>query len=146
MCRVLNQRPLFGRSGRALFLLFAIVLTVCGCNLRTEPSTPIPTPNIPSITFQFPQNNSTVLEGVDLNIDLVATDPGTGVARVELLIDDQPHQEGKPEISPEVPTFTVKMNWLAQGIGAHSFTAVAYRLDGTSSAPQTIIVEVVPRE
>jgi hypothetical protein len=98
------------------------------------------------VQFQFPQNNSTIVEGVDLNIDLVAVDPGSGVARVQLLIDDQPHQEGTPEISPEVPTFTVRMNWLAQGVGTHSFTAVAYRLDGTASAPQTIIVEVVARK
>jgi hypothetical protein len=146
MCRVLSQSHIFKNMGRVLFLLFTVVPILSGCNLQSGSPTPFPTPNIPSIIFQFPQNNSTVLEGIDLNIDLVATDPGEGVARIELLIDDQPHQEGKPEISPEVPTFTVKMNWLAQGIGAHSFTAVAYRLDGTASAPQTIIVEVVPRE
>jgi hypothetical protein len=146
MCRVLSQRHCFASIGRAAFLVFIIALMLSGCNLQSGSPTPFPTPNIPSIIFQFPQNNSTVLEGIDLNIDLVATDPGAGVARVELLVDDQPHQEGKPAISPEVPTFTVKMNWLAQGIGAHSFTAVAYRLDGTASAPQTIIVEVVPRE
>jgi len=146
MCRVLDHRRHLQRMRLAVSLVAAFAILLTGCNLQSGTPTPIPTPNIPSIEFQFPQNNSTVLEGLDLNIDLVATDPGSGVARVELLVDDQPHQAGKPEISPEVPTFTVKMNWLAQGIGAHSFTAVAYRLDGTASAPQTIIVEVVPRE
>lgn len=127
------------------WLLMVWSLFASGCNLQSGTPTPIPTPNIPSIQFQFPLNNSTVLEGIDLDIDLIANDPGPGVAWIELLVDDQPHQEGKPSISPEVPTFTVKMNWLAQGIGIHSFTAVAYRLDGTASAPQTILVEVVPR-
>lgn len=123
-----------------------LIILLSGCNLKSGTPTLIPTPNIPSVQFQFPTNNSTIIEGVDLDIDLLATDPGSGVARVELLIDDQPHQEGKPEISPEVPTFTVKMNWLVQGTGTHSLTAVAYRLDGTASAPETIIVEVVARE
>jgi hypothetical protein len=141
MCRLLNRF----HSAWALSLLIAL-LTLNACNLQSGTPTPIPTPNIPTVQFQFPQNNSTVLEGVDLSIDLVASDPGTGVARVELLVDDQPHQEGKPAISPEVPTFTVKMNWLAQGVGIHSFTAVAYRLDGTASAPVTILVEVVQKE
>ena len=145
MCRVLSHFHHRTRTRHALSLLL-IILILSGCNLQSGTPTPSPTPNIPTIQFQFPQNNSTVLEGVDLDIDLVANDPGSGVARIELLVDDQPHQEGRPEISPEVPTFTVKMNWLAQGVGAHSFTAVAYRLDGTPSAPVTIIVEVVPRQ
>jgi hypothetical protein len=146
MCRVLNQNRHATKMWYAIFLPFTFALILSGCNLQSGQPTPIPTPNIPSVEFQFPQNNSTVLEGTDLNIDLVGSDPGSGVARIELLVDDQPHQEGKPAISPEVPTFTVKMNWLAQGIGAHSFTAVAYRLDGTASAPQTIIIEVLARE
>jgi hypothetical protein len=158
MCRMLDcipspqSPPHFVERGRkcdsvfAALFMGALIILLSGCNLQSGTPTPIPTPNIPSVEFQFPQNNSTVVEGVDLDIDVVATDPGTGVARVELLVDDQPHLEGKPEISPEVPTFTVKMNWLAQGIGAHSLTAVAYRLDGTASAPKTIIVEVVARE
>ncbi|MEO8610085.1 MAG: Ig-like domain-containing protein [Chloroflexota bacterium] len=126
--------------------MLVLIALLAGCNLHSGTPTPIPTPNIPTVQFQFPTNNSTILEGVDLDIDLLATDPGTGIARVELLIDDQPHQEGKPEVSPEVPTFTVKMNWLVQGVGTHSLTAVAYRLDGTASAPQTIIVDVVARQ
>jgi len=145
MCRVLRRfcQPI--RTRRALSLL-ALILILSACNLQSGPPTPIPTPNIPTVRFQFPQNNSTVLEGVELDIDLIASDPGPGVARVELLVDDQRHQEGKPEVSPQVPTFTVKMNWLAQGVGIHSFTAVAYRLDGTASVPVTILVEVVQKE
>ena len=104
MCRVLK------------FMLVMVCVLMAGCNLQSGTPTLIPTPNIPRVEFQFPQNNSTVLEGTDLNIDLVGSDPGSGVARIELLVDDQPHQEGKPTISPEVPTFTVKMNWLAQGV------------------------------
>jgi hypothetical protein len=126
-------------------LLMLAIICLSGCNLQSGTSTPLPTPDIPTIQFQFPANNSTVFEGVDLNIELVAIDSGSGVARVDLMIDDQPHQQGKPEVSLAVPAFTVTMNWITQGVGQHSLTAVAYRVDGTASAPQTIIVEVVPR-
>jgi hypothetical protein len=145
MCRTLGDLQ-WAKAGPIVFSWFLLIALLTGCNLQSGTPTPIPTPNIPTVQFQFPTNNSTIVEGVDLDIDLLATDPGTGVARIELLIDDQPHQEGKPEISPQVPTFTVKMNWLVKGVGTHSLTAVAYRLDGTASAPETIIVDVVARE
>ncbi len=121
-----------------------LVLLLCGCNLRQGTLTPIPTPDVPHIEFRYPLNNSTVIEGSELTLELLATDAGAGVARVELLVDDLPHQEGKPQISPAVATFTVTMNWLAQGVGQHSFTALAYRQDGATSPPAMIIVEVLP--
>jgi hypothetical protein len=97
------------------------------------------------VEFQAPANNARVVEGTDLTIDLVASDTGAGVARVTLDIDGAPHQQVTPEVSPEVPVFTVRMNWVAAGVGLHSFTATAYRTDGRSSSPTTIVVEVVPR-
>jgi hypothetical protein len=131
----------------ALFILVLVCLT--GCNLRQGPAptlTPAPTPDRPRVQFTYPENNAAVIEGTDLRIDLLADDPGDGVARVELLVDDVPVSEGTPEISQAVPTFAVTLNWLAQGAGLHSLSAVAYRLDGTTSEVVTIVVQVIPRE
>lgn len=127
------------------FILFSMILA--GCNLRAgnATNTPLPTPDIPRVKFSYPDNNSTVLESTDLRIDLLAEDNGSGVARVELLIDDLKANEARPEVSTEVPTFAVTMNWLAKGTGIHSLTAIAYRLDGVASAPATILVQVLPR-
>jgi hypothetical protein len=124
-----------------------IFLLLTSCNLRAGnvTNTPLPTPDIPRVRFLYPGNNSTVLENTDLRIDLLAEDGGAGVARVELLIDDISEREGAPEISEAVPTFTVTMNWLAKGVGKHSLIAIAYRPDGTASAPTTILVNVLPR-
>ena len=94
--------------------------------------------------FSFPLNNSTVIEGSELTMELLATDTGAGVAQVELLADDLPHQEARPQVGYAVPAFTVTMNWLARGVGRHSFTATAYRADGTASPPAVIVVEVLP--
>ncbi|MBL8166087.1 MAG: hypothetical protein JNJ61_29160 [Anaerolineae bacterium] len=128
-------------------MLLLLALLAAGCNLRTNnaTNTPFPTPNIPQVRFLFPENNSTVLEGTEIVIQLLAEDPGAGVTRVELLIDDVPYQEGRPEVSPVVPTFTVNMPWVARGVGLHSLTALAFRADGTASSPVLINVEVLPR-
>jgi len=134
---------------RIVILLMAWVLSSCTLALGTP--TPLPTPDAPVIEFQTPANNARVIdnarviEGTDLTIDLVASDSGAGVARVTLDIDGAPHQQSTPEISPEVPVFTVRMNWVAAGVGLHSLTATAYRTDGRSISPTTIVVEVVPR-
>jgi hypothetical protein len=127
-----------------------LILGLCACllaacNLQQGVPTLIPTPDIPRVQFLSPPNNSTVLEGVDLTIEILATDPGPGITKVELLVDEQPHQTGQPQVSAAVPTFTVKMNWLAQGVGKHPLTAIAYRADGRRSDPTTLIVEVLPR-
>jgi hypothetical protein len=124
-----------------------VVCLLCSCNLIAGTLTPTPLPNIPVIQFQYPANDSTIVEGTDVQIQLLAQDAtGEGVARVELTVDDLPHQEGIPLISSAVPVFTVEMNWLAEGIGLHSMSAIAYRSDGTSSIPATIRLLVIPEE
>jgi hypothetical protein len=120
-------------------------LVLAACNLQQGTPSPLPTPDTPSIEFLSPVNGSTVYEGTDLTIDLVARDNGEGIARVQLLVDDLPHQEGAPVNTIAVPTFTVTMNWLAEGTGFHSLTAVAYRTDGTASPPTMISIQVVER-
>jgi hypothetical protein len=118
-----------------------IALLLCACNLVTQQATP--TPAVPTIEFQFPANNVAVAEGTDLQIQLLARD-AVGIARVELRVDDQPHQEASPVESVSVPIFTVDMNWLAKGVGFHALQATAYRLDGTASTPILINVNVTP--
>lgn len=124
--------------------LIAAVLVISGCNLVATADL-VPTPSLPSVSFLAPQSDEIYAQGSEVIITLVAQDPnGTGIARVELLVDDTPHQEALPEISAAVPIFTVEMNWLAQGLGLHAMTAIAYRLDGTASPPTTIRLLVAP--
>jgi len=121
------------------------VLTLNACNLAGFQPTPSPTPELPSVEFLFPANQSTVVENTDLSLDLVARDAGAGIARIELLADGEKINEATPKDSTVVPVFRVNMNWLALGVGYHSLSAVAYRPDGTASSEALIIVEVVPR-
>jgi hypothetical protein len=98
------------------------------------------------VYFQSPPNDLTVTEGDTLNILLVAQDEGgSGISLVELYVDDRLHQDGTPVEAPAVPVFTVEMRWEAQGVGLHALSAVAYRADGSASAPAVIRVYVQQR-
>ena len=126
-------------------LLVAVVLG--GCNLRqgNVTNTPFPTPDIPRVKFVYPDNNSAVIEGTNLAVQVLAEDLGAGIARVELLVDDVSQGEGKPEIAPAVPAFSANIHWIANGVGLHSLTALAYREDGQASAPVTLVLNVIAR-
>ena len=125
---------------RPVLSALLLVTLLCACNLVTQDATP--TSAVPTVLFQFPANNVSIVEGTDLQIQLLAQD-AVGIAHVELRVDDQPHQDGKPVEAVVVPVFTVDMNWLAQGVGLHSLQATAYRLDGTASTPVLINVNVM---
>jgi hypothetical protein len=127
---------------RSLVVILALLLV--GCNLSNVPPTATPQPDIPQIEFQYPANNSVVVAGTDVQIQLLAQDPrGVGVARVELRVDDMFLQEGAPVASAAVTVFTINMNWLAEGEGLHALSAVAYRPDGTMSDFATIQLQVI---
>jgi hypothetical protein len=119
-----------------------LLLMTAACNLQFGEPTPFPTPDFPQIDFELPANNASIVEGGELEILLLAQDTSLGITRVELIVDDLPFRESQPEISGAVPVFRVNMNWLAEGIGFHSLTAIAYRPDGTASRPRTINVLV----
>ena len=130
---------------RNLVLLIILALAMAGCNLSNVTPTATPEANIPEVQFQYPANNSVVVAGTDVQIQLLAEDPrGVGVARVELRVDEMFLQEGTPVASAAVTVFTINMNWLAEGVGLHSLSAVAYRPDGTMSNFATIQLQVIP--
>jgi hypothetical protein len=128
-----------------LIALLLGALFVSGCNISTSPPTVIPTPDLPRVEFEEPINGATIVEGSELTIDLVAADETAGIVRIELLVDDLPYREGSTENNLPVPTFHVLLNWLANGVGRHVLTAIAYRPDGTRSAETRVLIEVLPR-
>ena len=126
-------------------LLILVILLVAGCNLTNEPlPTATTPPPMPEVRFLYPANEATVVEGTDLDIELLASDEGIGITRVEFLVDEEVVNERGPDVSAAVPLFTVRMNWLASGQGRHALSAVAYRPDGTASDVETIVVNVLP--
>lgn len=128
-----------------VFALLLTVMALAACNLSNQPPpTATPAPVIPVVQFVSPANNSTVIQGTDLEFELAASDKGIGIAKVELRVDDAKINERGPEVSSAVPVFTVRMNWLAQGLGRHAVSAIAYRPDGTQSDVATMVINVLP--
>ncbi len=123
--------------------LSLVILLLCGaCNLTTG-AVGTPTPTGPQVEFVYPTHDTVVAEGSDVQIQLVGRDPdGAGIASIQLMIDGIDHQTGHPVEFTTVPVFTVEMNWLAQSVGFHVFSATAYREDGTASSTVTIRVQV----
>ena len=133
---------------RIMLVMLVALLTLSGCNLRSTSAptdTPFPTPDIPRIRFIFPDNNSSVVDGTDLAVELLAEDSGAGIAKVQLIVDDVLQGEGKPEVSSSVPACSVKIHWMAKGIGLHSLTAIAFRENGTTSDAATMVLLTIPR-
>lgn len=125
-------------------LLAASLFALAACNLVHEADAPAAPPAL-GVTFQQPANMTQVHVGEDVLLLLIAEDrSGPGVARVDLLVDDRLIQQGVPEVSVAVPLFTVQMRWRPGNPGLHAITAVAYREDGDSSAPETIALDVLP--
>ena len=69
MCRMLKS------GWRFTLGIVMLMMMVSGCNLRqanAPTNTPFPTPDIPRVRFLFPDNNSNVLEGTDLAVEVLA--------------------------------------------------------------------------
>lgn len=126
--------------------IVVVLLATAACTLTYGTPTPIPTPDVPRAEFLAPANNSRFVEGAEIVIEILAQDAGIGVARVEFQVDGVTISEALPFVSGAVPVFTMRANWLAEGVGLHALAAIAYRPDGFASEPAFVIVEVLPKE
>ena len=129
------------------YLLFVLSWTIllAGCTLSAESLTPTPlppTPDIPSVTFLYPQDDTLVVEGSELRIDIVAQD-SVGIQKIEVRLNGQLLIPPTwPETGP-APVYRLETNWIATGIGRHVLSAIAYRSDGTRSDETIIEIEVI---
>jgi hypothetical protein len=126
---------------RIQFILgWLLVLVMTACNLN-QASSPAPL-DLPSVRFVEPANNARVLAGTDLTVDLYAQD-SIGVERMVFYVDGVEMNTVEAEDLPNQQQARVYMNWVADGLGLHILSAVAYRADGVQSDETYITVEVV---
>ncbi|MGB1287360.1 MAG: Ig-like domain-containing protein [Aggregatilineales bacterium] len=122
-------------------LIISLVGLLSACNLGQAAPTIAPTLDLPTAEITAPTNNREVVDGTVFDIEILARDSSAGIAKVELLVDENLINEVTPEGQP-VPVFAATMNWRAQGAGQHIIEVVPYRADGTrgDAARVTIIV------
>ncbi len=134
---------MFIQDRRCLVLLLCLGF-LAACSLAQPTPTPLPTPDIPQVEIRSPANSQQVLEGLDFDIDILASDSSAGIQRIELYVDDILINTAEP-VDGLAPIFRATMNWLARGIGFHKISALAYRPDDVRSREHVIILEVIPR-
>lgn len=126
---------------QSLIVSLSIIILLAGCNL--EGATPIPpTPDIPQVQFLFPDNNQQVFEFTDLTLDVYAEDDSMGITMIDLFVDGELVNTAIPEVNG-ASQFRAEMNWLANGVGLHALSVIAYREDQTRSDEALLIVEVI---
>ena len=130
---------------RYMPLVIILIFLLAGCTLSAAAPTPTPlppTPDIPRVNFLYPQDNSLVVEGSELRIDIVAQD-SVGIQKIEVRLNGQLLIPPTwPETGP-APVYRLETNWIATGIGRHVLSAIAYRSDGTRSDETIIEIEVI---
>lgn len=97
----------------------------------------------PTVTITAPPNGSTVAVGEGVTVAISAEDPsGPGITRIELFVngaslrvDDAPG--GGQALYQIAPI------WMPEAEGEARLMAIAYRGDGTASAPASIVLTVV---
>jgi len=125
-------------------LIVMILFVVSACTL--EQPTVEPTPDLPQIMITEPENGRQVFEGVNVTVEIEASDGQVGISRLELYADGQLLQESSIPNYQVEPVYVVQMSWRAEGIGRHILEAVAYRPDETPSRSAIIELDVIPRE
>ncbi|GAB4572460.1 MAG: hypothetical protein Kow0077_11960 [Anaerolineae bacterium] len=132
-----------------IIVIAVLALAAMACNLFGAPAEPAQQQtqpedsSAPSVDIRVPVNGMSFAEGTNVIIQVVGTDSGPGVSRIELQIDDVVVSSSDAPNPAGQSAFMVNFEWPAQGVGAHSVTAIAFRQDGTASTPATISINVV---
>ena len=129
---------------RNIFILLLCSNWLCSCNLDQPTPTPFPTPDLPIVEILSPPTNQRVIEGTEFDLDILATDRNHGIRRIELYVDDLFLKSSETRNGAE-SEYRVTMNWYAQGLGWHTFMAIALREDSTRSDEHVIALQVIPR-
>ncbi len=125
-------------------LLLALVLAAC-----TLPSTGDNTDSetalsgLPVVEIAAPLPNASYLEGVPVVIQAAVSNAGADINRVEFAIDGNTIATQPEPNTAGAPIFSVMQTWTAEDIGSHTITVVAFRADGSSSAPANVTINVV---
>ena len=119
------------------FVLLTLVLVSFACH---APGTH---PSGPTVAIQAPATGTIVPVDEPVLISSVATDSnGPGIARVELFVNSESIRVDESVMGVQ-SVFDIAQLWIPTEEGQATITVVAYRKDGTPSAPASITLVVV---
>lgn len=126
---------------RALAALGMLVLAVlmAGCSLTAVPdSQPAAIAGAPVVRIIAPLPASTFLDGVTVNIQVLISNAGADIARVDFAIDDAVIAAVETPNTAGTAAFSLVRGWQSTGSGAHTARVTAVRADGTTSEPAVV--------
>lgn len=124
-------------------LVALLLLTACNLNATVQQNTNQPISGEPQVRIASPLPNATFLEGVPVNIQAQITNAGADINRIEVAVDDAIISTLSEPNTSGAPVFSVVETWTAAGVGTHSITVTAIRGDGSTSAPQSVTINIV---
>jgi hypothetical protein len=119
------------------FLLTAVLLAACGASPPPSPTLP---EGEPTVIIQSPVSGAPAPVGQPLLVTARAADV-VGVSRVDLRVGGivvDSASAGTP-----LTDFVAEMQWTPSADGVETLEVIAYREDGTASAPATVLVAIV---
>jgi uncharacterized protein YraI len=131
------------RFPNPISLIALLLLTACNLNTTVQQNTNQPISGEPQVRIASPLPNATFLEGVPVNIQAQVSNAGADISRVEVAVDDAIISTLSEPNTSGAPVFSVVETWTATGVGTHTITVTAIRGDGSTSAPQSVMVNIV---
>ena len=131
---------------RYMLLLLVAMWLVAACTLSSSGGSGDAVPvisGLPVVNLASPLPNATYLEGITVNVQATIANAGPDIARVDVAVDGAVVGSAEAPNPGGAVTFSVTFSWAASGAGQHSISVIAFRGDGTSSAPATVNVTVV---
>jgi cell division septation protein DedD len=127
-------------------LVALLMLTACNLNTITQQNTNQPISGEPQVRIASPLPNATFLEGVPVNIQAQVLNAGADINRVEVAVDDTIISTLSEPNTSGAPVFSVVETWTGAEVGTHNITVTAIRGDGTTSAPQSVTINIVNQD
>lgn len=140
---MLNVVTLGRRAGIAAMLMLVAMLAACTPSAAPEPSEPT-YEGAPVVMLASPLANDTYREGAAVNILVRVENAGPDIGRVAVRVNDEIIGEiTQPNADTGSPAFTITNLWTPPETGNFTISAVASRLDGTSSDVASVPITVV---
>jgi hypothetical protein len=127
-----------------IFLLSFVAVGALACTSVSPvagPTAQVPASGQPTISVSSPVNGAVVPLGAPVAVVSSATD-AVGVSRIDLAVDGVVVDSYSTPGSVGQPNVAAQLSWTPAAAGAHALAAIAYRPDGTASAPAVIAVSV----
>lgn len=127
---------------KIVLVIAAMLLVVSSC-APAAADVPTAALTVPGVQIDSPTNGHAVLIGQTLEVHVTGVDAQAGVSRLELRVADGVVDSATTAENVPQPVFSAILRWLPTTTGGAVVSVVAYRVDGTASAPVSIAVNVV---